>query len=101
MSVEQAMKEKLKNAFAPQVLRIDNESERHAHHRAMREEEPQQPGETHFRIYIVADAFSGKSRIERHRLVNDVLAEELAGPVHALSISALAPEEAEARPSDQ
>jgi BolA protein len=41
----------------------------------------------------VSESFAGKSRVERHRMVNEVLAEELAGKVHALAISALAPEE--------
>ena len=44
-------------------------------------------GETHFRVYIVSDAFRGKSRIERHRMVNAALADELAGSVHALAPS--------------
>ena len=48
-------------------------------------------GQTHFRVYIVADAFRGKSRIERHRMINAALAGELAGGVHALAIHANAP----------
>ena len=51
-------------------------------------------GETHFRIYIVADAFQGKSRIARHRMINDILAHELKSGVHALAIHAAAPGEA-------
>ncbi len=93
MSVEAAIDQKLKTAFAPSVLRIENESSRHAHHAAMRDHEPQKPGETHFRIYIVAEAFEGKSRIDRHRMINMALADELAGPVHALAIAAHAPGE--------
>ena len=50
-------------------------------------------GETHLRLYIVSPAFQGKSRIERHRMINAVLAGELAGPVHALAIKAQAPGE--------
>ena len=50
-------------------------------------------GETHFRVYIVSPAFKGKSRIERHRMINAALAAELAGSVHALAIKAQAPGE--------
>ena len=51
--------------------------------------------QTHFRVYIVADAFRGKTRIERHRMINAALAGELAGGVHALAIHANAPGEAQ------
>jgi BolA protein len=50
-------------------------------------------GETHYRVYIVSDAFKGKSRIERHRMINSALSAELAGGVHALAIHASAPGE--------
>src|SRR5262249_40618753 len=50
-------------------------------------------GETHFRVYIVAEAFRGKSRLERHRMINETLAGELTGGVHALAIHASAPGE--------
>jgi BolA protein len=79
---------KLHEAFTPESLEVQDEShlhEGHAGHRA--------GGETHFRIYIVSDAFKGKSRIERHRLINAALADELAGAVHALAIHAQAPGE--------
>jgi BolA protein len=49
---------------------------------------------THFRVTVVSAAFAGTSRIERHRMVNRILAGELAGPVHALSVRALTPDEA-------
>lgn len=94
MSVEDAIRTRLSETFSPVDLRIENDSARHAGHRAMRAHDPQVPGETHFTVYIVSDAFAGKSRIERHRMVNDALAAELAGPVHALNIKALAPSEA-------
>ena len=51
-------------------------------------------GQTHFRVHIVSEAFRGKSRIERHRMVNQTLSSELAGGVHALAIHASAPGEA-------
>ena len=60
-----------------------DESHQHAGHAGHRP-----GGETHFRVYIVSEAFQGKSRLERHRLVNETLAGELAGGVHALAIHA-------------
>jgi len=80
--------EKLNKAFAPNDLRVLDESAQHQGHAGHRPE-----GESHFRIYIVAQAFKGKSRVERHRLINDVLATELRGGVHALAIHASAPGE--------
>jgi BolA protein len=80
--------EKLNTAFAPDDLRVLDESAQHQGHAGHRP-----GGESHFRIYIVAQAFKGKSRIERHRLINDALATELRGSVHALAIHASAPGE--------
>ena len=80
--------EKLTKAFAPESLRVLDESQQHEGHAGHRP-----GGETHFRVYIVSDAFKGKSRIERHRMVNAALAGELAGGVHALAIHANAPGE--------
>jgi BolA family transcriptional regulator, general stress-responsive regulator len=80
--------EKLNQAFAPDDLRVLDESAQHQGHAGHRP-----GGESHFRIYIVAQAFKGKSRIERHRLINDALATELRGGVHALAIHASAPGE--------
>lgn len=87
-SVKERIAAKIKEAFAPQRLEVIDESDRHIGHVGYRE-----GGESHFRVSIVAEVFSGKGMVERHRLVNSVLAEELAGPVHALAISARAPEE--------
>ena len=88
MSVEQNIQEKLTSAFAPVALRVVNDSHRHAGHASS-----PGTGESHFSLYVVSEAFFGKSRLERHRLVNAVLAEELAGKVHALAVTALAPGE--------
>ena len=88
MSMQQTITNKLREAFSPDSLQVQDEShlhEGHAGHRA--------GGETHFRIYIVSGAFKGKSRIERHRLINATLADELASSVHALAIHAQAPGE--------
>ncbi|WP_089173658.1 BolA family protein [Bosea sp. AS-1] len=79
---------KLDAAFAPQSLQVIDESHQHHGHGGWRE-----GGETHFRVNIVSEAFLGKSRLERHRLVNAALAEELAERVHALAIAAKAPGE--------
>ena len=87
-TVAETMRRKLTEALAPTRLTIFDESHRHAGHAGARPE-----GETHFRIEIVSASFSGLSRIERQRLVHQVLASELAGRVHALSLATLTPEE--------
>ena len=88
MAVKDVITEKLKAAFAPQQLDVVDESHRHEGHAGHRP-----GGETHYRVTIVADAFRGKSRIARHRMVNEALAAELKGGVHALAIHASAPGE--------
>jgi BolA family transcriptional regulator, general stress-responsive regulator len=88
MRASDLITEKLRNAFAPESLRVEDESHRHEGHAGSRP-----GGETHFRLYIVSEAFRGKSRIERHRMINATLAGELAGGVHALAIHATAPGE--------
>ncbi len=89
MSTRDRITEKLTAAFAPLRLDVEDESHQHAGHAGSRP-----GGETHFRVYIVSDAFQGKSRLERHRMVNAALADELAAGVHALAIHASAPGEA-------
>jgi BolA protein len=86
--VKQAIINKLRETFAPENLDVIDESHLHEGHAGHRP-----GGETHFRIYIVSSAFEGKSRIERHRMINSTLAAELAGSVHALAIKAQAPGE--------
>jgi BolA family transcriptional regulator, general stress-responsive regulator len=81
--------EKLTKAFAPERLEVIDESHQHAGHAGARP-----GGETHFNVYIVSQAFRGKSRIDRHRMVNAALAGELQSSVHALAIRAMAPGEA-------
>ena len=92
MSVEDRIREKLTAAFSPVALQIVNDSAHHAGHASS-----PGTGESHFSLYVVSDAFSGKSRLERHRMVNAALAEELAGKVHALAVTALAPGEERSR----
>jgi BolA protein len=79
---------KLTEALVPESLKVEDESHRHEGHAGHRP-----GGETHFRVYIVSQAFAGKSRVERHRMVNAVLSDELKGSVHALAIHAQAPGE--------
>ena len=88
-TVQHTITNKLREAFTPESLDVIDESHLHEGHAGHRP-----GGETHFRIYIVSDAFEGKSRIERHRMINATLAADLAGPVHALAIKAQAPGEA-------
>jgi BolA protein len=88
MGMREIITEKLTGAFAPASLRVEDESHRHEGHAGHRP-----GGETHFRVYIVSDAFRGKSRVERHRMINTTLAQELEGRVHALAIHANAPGE--------
>ena len=71
----------LTEAFRPERLEVVDESASHKGHAGWRP-----GGETHFRIRIAAPAFAGKSRLERHRMINTVLAEELRERVHALAI---------------
>lgn len=85
-SYHSRIERKLNAAFAPVALEVIDESARHHGHSGWRE-----GGETHFRVRIVAGAFAGRSRLERHRLVNDALRDELAERVHALAIEAAAP----------
>lgn len=88
MTLETRMREKLMVGLRPTRLDLVNESHLHAGHR-------NSPGtdESHFRLLIVAEAFAGKSRVERHRVVNDLLGDELRDGVHALAIKACAPGE--------
>jgi BolA protein len=79
---------KLREAFSPESLDVTDESHLHEGHSGHRP-----GGETHFRVYIVSSVFEGKSRVERHRMINATLSEELAGSVHALAIKAQAPGE--------
>ena len=88
MTVKDVIIEKLTTAFTPQSVEVEDESDHHAGHAGHRE-----GGETHFRVYIVSDAFRGKSRLERHRMINQTLSSELANGVHALAIHASAPGE--------
>ena len=88
MGLETRMREKLMVALRPTRLDVVNESHLHAGHGSS-----PGTGESHFRVLIVSGAFAGKTRVERHRMVNEALASELTGGVHALAIKACAPNE--------
>jgi len=89
MSIRDVIINKLREAFTPESLDVADESHLHEGHAGHRP-----GGETHFRVYIVSPAFEGKSRIERHRMINATLSAELKDSVHALAIEAEAPGEA-------
>ncbi|WP_439543743.1 BolA family protein [Hyphomicrobium sp.] len=88
MSAEARLREKLMIALEPTRLDIVNESELHAGHRSSPD-----TGESHFRILIVSPRFAGVSRVGRHRMVNEAIADELSGRIHALALSTYAPGE--------
>ncbi len=85
--VANTIHDKLSKAFSPNALEVIDESHLHEGHAGARP-----GGQSHFRVKIVADAFTGKSLVQRHRMINETLVDELAGPVHALAISAKPPE---------
>jgi BolA protein len=82
----------LNKAFSPISLQIDNESFKHS---------VPKNSETHFKVFLVSDKFDGIALLQRHRMVNAAVADLLAGPVHALSISAKTPAQANAGASMQ
>ena len=88
-AVADAIAAKLTTLFSPTRLEIVDDSDRHHGHAGHRE-----GGESHFNLLIEAQAFAGQCRVTRQRLIHQALADELAGPVHALSIVAKAPGEA-------
>ncbi|KAM6967413.1 bolA-like protein 1 [Aplochiton taeniatus] len=88
--VERAIKTKLISSLEPQHLEVHNESHMHA----------VPPGaESHFRVLVVSLRFEGLSLIQRHRLVNEALRDELSNSVHALSIQAKTPQQWNSNPT--
>jgi len=87
-TTRQTITKKLTEAFTPESLDVTDESHLHEGHAGHRP-----GGETHFRVHIVSRAFEGKSRVDRHRMINQALADELDGRVHALALKAQAPGE--------
>lgn len=84
--VGKTLEAKLQAAFTPVSLEVIDESSQHQGHAGARPD-----GESHFRVRIVAAAFKGKSRVEQHRMINQILTAELKERVHALAIEAAAP----------
>lgn len=87
-AVADSMRAKLVAAFSPESLEIIDDSDKHAGHAGA-----PKAGESHFTIKIIAPAFAKAGSIASHRMVMTVLKDELAGPVHALSIRASGPAE--------
>ncbi|MCB1428006.1 MAG: BolA family transcriptional regulator [Nitratireductor sp.] len=93
MAFSQSLTDKLQKAFEPERLEVINESHLHAGH----QEKFDGSGETHLRIRIVAEAFRGMSRLQRHRAINALADAEMAEGLHALAIEAAAPGESTIR----
>ena len=87
--VANTIQRKLSKALSPSHLEVVDDSARHSGHGGARA-----AGESHFNLIVESAAFTGLSAVARQRLVMKILADELAGPVHALSIKAKAPSEA-------
>jgi BolA protein len=84
MNIQQSIEQKISAALQPAYLDVENESHRHN----------VPPGsESHFKVTVVTDQFEGKPLVARHRMLNQLLADELAGPVHALALHTMTPGE--------
>ena len=90
MDTKSTIEAKLMDGLSPERLRVDNDSRRHAGPAT----------DSHFRLVVVAGIFEGHNRVGRQRLVYDCLAEELAGPVHALQMKCMTPAEYDAADGD-
>ena len=89
MKTQDWIRETLTRELRPIEMQVEDESHQHAGHMGARPE-----GETHFRIDVVSDVFAGKGRVERHRLVNGLLADGFASRgLHALALRTRAPGE--------
>jgi BolA protein len=89
VTVAEIITEKLQMAFSPARLAVEDQSHMHKGHAGHR------PGvETHFHVTIVSAAFDGVSRVQRHRMVTEVLKNEIGNPIHALALKTQTPEEA-------
>ena len=84
--IAETIQEKLASGLEPTVLAVEDDSARHAGHGGARP-----GGESHFNVTIESAAFRGLTPVARQRLVHRLLAEELAGPVHALSLTLRTP----------
>jgi len=89
MGFSKSINEKINNALSPISLEIVNESHLHAGH----QESFDGSGETHLRIKVISPRFEGMSRVDRHRAINELVADEMAKGLHAIAIEARAPSE--------
>lgn len=92
--IARKIREKIVAALNPERLEVEDDSARHAGHHHEGGVDGRAGGESHINLTVVSAAFEGQGRVQRQRCVTDLLREELAGPVHALSIRALTPAEA-------
>lgn len=90
MSVAETIQRKIRERLSPIKLEVKDESHLHAGHAGARE-----GGQSHFRLLVVAAQFEGLTPVARQRLINDILREELAGPIHALAMKTQTPAEAD------
>lgn len=88
-AVREVLETKLRAAFDPATVEVVDESHLHAGHASA-----PAGGESHFRVLVVSEAFAGKTRVDRHRMVNQVLKADLDDRVHALALKTLTPDEA-------
>ncbi len=91
MSIAQTIQRKINDRLSPSHLEVNDESHLHVGHAGARE-----GGQSHFRLLVVSAQFEGLSRVARQRLINDILREELVGPIHALAMKTLTPDELQA-----
>lgn len=84
MVIQQAIEDKLSQRFKGAFIQVENESHQHS---------VPENSETHFKVVVVSDEFDGLTLIKRHRLINELLAEQLAGPVHALAMHTYTPKQ--------
>ena len=90
MKVSEIIHQKLVKSLSPVSLEIIDESHKHAGHAGSRP-----GGQSHFNVVVVSDAFEGKSRVQRQRLVYQAISEEMSGIIHALALKTLTPDEAQ------
>ncbi|PCJ41972.1 MAG: BolA family transcriptional regulator [Alphaproteobacteria bacterium] len=88
MSVAETIETKLRSVLNISHLELIDESQKHAGHAGARP-----GGESHFRLLLVSSDFTGKNRVARQREIYRILKDEMAGPIHALSLDIRSPEE--------
>ena len=92
MLIAETIESRLREGLSPDQIEVKDESHFHAGHAGARPE-----GQTHFRVRIVASAFSGQPRVKRHRMVTTLLQDLMDNPIHALALTTLAPEDAQGK----